>query len=149
MTRPILRVDTNDLPDEEFAVVERLLEDLGVQGEELQPHVGVPEVLDTLLVLSGDSLHVVFEAMLGAAGGAAAAKLGELLRRLPSRSAPGSATGTQAIADRDGGGYFLVTKEATEDPDAMTAMLHFDTRLLAAGEALVWDPEIRKWRRQS
>ncbi len=29
----------------------------------------------------------------------------------------------------------------------MTAMLHFDTGLLAPGDVLVWDSEIRKWRR--
>jgi hypothetical protein len=149
MTRPILRVDTNALPDEEFAVVEQLLHDLGVQGEELPPHVGVPEALDTLLVLSADSLHVVFDAMLAAAGGAAAAKLGEVLRRLPRRPAPAAAGEAQLVADRDGGGCFLVTAEAVGDPDAMTAMLHFDTALLTQADVLVWDSGIRKWRRRA
>lgn len=148
MTRPILRVDTHTLPDDEFAAVEQLLDALGVQGEELQPHLGIPEALDALLVLSTDSLQIAFEAMLAAAGGAAGAKLGDLLGRLPRRR-NGEA---QVIAGGTPGGedaVFLVTKEAAGDADAMNAMLHFDIGLLSPGDVIVWDPQTRKWRRQS
>ncbi|MBB2942888.1 hypothetical protein FB565_002601 [Actinoplanes lutulentus] len=149
MSQPVLRLDTHALTDDEAAVVGDLLHDLGVQGEELQPHLGVPEVLDALVVLSSDSMRVVFEAMLAAAGGAAAAKLGALLRKLPRRKVPGEDVEGQLVVSSDENGGFLVTREAAEDADAMAAMLHFDTGLLAPGDILVWDPESRKWRRRS
>ncbi|WP_433796779.1 hypothetical protein [Actinoplanes sp. CA-252034] len=145
MTRPIVHLDTSSLTDEQFAVVSELLDALGVEGEELSPHLGIPDELGQLLVFSTDSLGVLWDAMLATAGGAAAVKLTELLRRLPRRR---NARGEQGrvVSVRDDQVAFVVSDAALADEAAMTAMRHVDTAALQPGTVLVWDPAARRWR---
>jgi hypothetical protein len=141
MTKPLVRLDIAELDDSDAAAVSELLDDLGVSGEELYRHLGAIDELAQVLVFSTDSLHVVFDGMLAAAGGAAGAKLAALLRRLPARKGK-----HRLIADRRRGVGFLVDQTSLEDSRAMDAMLRFDLASLADGIVLVWDPETARWK---
>jgi hypothetical protein len=141
MTIPLVRLDIAALDDAEVTAVSDLLDDLGVDGEELYGHLGVVDEMAQLLVFSTDSLHVVFEAMLAAAGTAAASKLADLLRRLPARNGE-----RRLLADRHRGSGFVVDRAALDDQRAMDALVRFDTDALADGVLLSWDAETSRWR---
>ena len=148
MTKPVVRIGVDALTDAEATEVSRLLDELGLEGEERSGHLGLADYLEPLLTFGTDSLRLLFEGMVTAAGGAAATRLGDLVKRLPSgrtRTPAGETlTGVIVSGDRERAG-FLVDEHAQNDPEALTAMLHFDLNALPEGSVLVWDAGTRRW----
>lgn len=151
MTRPVVRIDLADLPEDRVAEVADLLDELGLTGEELAAHLGLAdELTQQLLAFSVDSLHDVFEGVLAAAGAAAAAKMGSLIKSLPPRTAKHPVWGVVAgwlLAGRKERSGFLLDQDSLTDETAITSMLHFDPASMPPGTILAWDRRQKKWRR--
>jgi hypothetical protein len=149
MTKPAVRLDIDDLTDAEATEVARLLSELGLEGEERSGHLGVTDWLEPLMTFGTDSLQSFFEGVVAAAGGAAAAKLGDLVKRLPAgktRTPDGEPlTGVIVSGDTEGSG-FLMDENVQNSEEAVTVMLHFDLSALPEGTLMVWDPGARRWR---
>jgi hypothetical protein len=146
--RPVVRLEIAALGDADVTEVLALLDELGLAGEQLSRHVGIVDELAGLLVFSGDSLQTVFDAILTAAGGAAAAKFGALLGRLPNRSIESTAGKTVSgrliywRAEQIG---FLIDVPALQDEEALKAMWAFDTAGAPTGMVLAWNAKQQRW----
>lgn len=118
--------------------------ELGLDVDELAPHLGVST---EVVVLASTTLGTVCAKLIDIAGGSAAQKLWDLLRRLLRRKPE-----PQGIEDGQQRITFVWDEPARSDGLAATAAMITVCQAIAAipdGTVLNWDPKAGQWRYES
>jgi len=114
---------------------------LGLDVDDLPPHLGVSA---EVVVLASTTLGAVCAKLIDIAGGSAAQKLWDLIRRLLHRQA-----GPQGIEDVQQRITFVWDEPARRDGPLATAAMITVCQSIAAipdGTVLNWDPKAGQWR---